>query len=161
VVLEPSEPLLWEYSNKSPADLRRGLSCSNIWLSYKSNPVASWIHLHDCRCFQEHQGMLWQSLRALCLPPGGPGSIWNYVGAPVRSTRESRRFACDFRTDLHFADVQVHTITASKCISKLARSRPCSVSLSSLDRECQAHLELLSSTACSKSRYTVCRWVVI
>jgi len=49
--------------------------------------------------------MLWQSLRALCLAPGGPGSIWNYLGAPVRSTGVPRRFAFGFRTDLHFADV--------------------------------------------------------
>jgi hypothetical protein len=48
--------------------------------------------------------MLWQSLRALCLAPGGPGSIWDYLGAPVRATGVSRRFACGFRTDLHFAD---------------------------------------------------------
>jgi hypothetical protein len=48
--------------------------------------------------------MLWQSLRALCLAPGGPGSTWDYFGAPVKATRVSRRFACGFRTDLHFAD---------------------------------------------------------
>jgi hypothetical protein len=49
--------------------------------------------------------MLLQSLRAPYLAPGGPGSIWNYLGAPVRSTGVSGRFACGFRTDLHFADV--------------------------------------------------------
>jgi hypothetical protein len=49
--------------------------------------------------------MLLQSLRALWFAPGGPGSIWNYLGAPVRSTGVSGRFACGFRTDLHFADV--------------------------------------------------------
>jgi len=49
--------------------------------------------------------MLFQSVRARCLAPGGPGSIWNHLGAPVRSTRVSGRFACGFRTDLHFADV--------------------------------------------------------
>jgi len=48
--------------------------------------------------------MLFQSLRALCLAPGGPGSIWNHLGVPVRSTGVSGRFACGFRTDLHFAD---------------------------------------------------------
>ena len=83
----------------------RSLSCSKIWLSYKSNLVASWMHLHNCRCFQEHLRMLLQSLRALCSAPGGPGSIWNHFGAPVRSTGVSGRFACGFRTDLHFADV--------------------------------------------------------
>jgi hypothetical protein len=49
--------------------------------------------------------MLWKSLRALCLAPGGRGSIWNSLGAPVRYTGVSRRFACSFRTDLNFADV--------------------------------------------------------
>ena len=57
--------------------------------------------------------------------------------------------------------LQIRSITASKCISKLARSRPRSISLSSLDRHFQAHLELLSSTACSQSRYRVCRWLAI
>jgi len=53
--------------------------------------------------------MLLQSLRAPYLAPGGPGSIWNYLGAPVRSTGVSGRFACGFRTDLHFADEGLHT----------------------------------------------------
>jgi hypothetical protein len=48
--------------------------------------------------------MLLKSLRALCLAPGGPGTIWNYLGAPVRPTAVSGRFACGFPTDLHFAD---------------------------------------------------------
>ena len=49
--------------------------------------------------------MLLQSLRAPYLAPGGTGSIWNYLGAPVRSTGVCQRFVCGFRTDLHFADV--------------------------------------------------------
>jgi hypothetical protein len=49
--------------------------------------------------------MLLQSLRALYLAPWGPGSIWNYFGAPVRSTGVSGRFACGFHTDLPIADV--------------------------------------------------------
>jgi len=53
--------------------------------------------------------MLFQSLRARCLAPGGPGSIWNHMGAPVRSTGVSGRFACGFKTDLHFADVRMKT----------------------------------------------------
>jgi hypothetical protein len=62
------------------------------------------MHLQNCRFSQEHLRILLQSLRALYLAPGGPGSIWNYLGAPVWSTGVSRRFACGFRTDLHFAD---------------------------------------------------------
>jgi len=61
----------------------------------------------------------------------------------------------------HDYGLQTCSITASKCTSKLARSRPWSVTLSSLDRHFQAHFQLLSSTACSQSRYTVCRWVAI
>jgi hypothetical protein len=49
--------------------------------------------------------MLWQSLRALFLAPGGPGSIWKYIGVPMRCTGVSMRFACGFQTDLHCADV--------------------------------------------------------
>jgi len=49
--------------------------------------------------------MLLQNPRAFCYVPGGSGSIWNYLGALVKSAGVSRRFACGFRTDLHFADV--------------------------------------------------------
>jgi len=49
--------------------------------------------------------MLLQSVSALCLDPGGLGSIQKYLGAPVRDTEVSGRFACGFQTDLHFADV--------------------------------------------------------
>ena len=105
-----------KYGNKSPADLRWGLSCSKIWLSYKSNLVASWMPLHDCRCFHEHLRMLWQSLREHYLVQGGPGSIGNYLGATVRATRVSRWFACGFWTDLHFDDVtHVFTRRLQKC----------------------------------------------
>ena len=48
--------------------------------------------------------MLLHSLRALCIPPGEPESISNYLGAPVRSTTVPGRFACIFHTDFQFAD---------------------------------------------------------
>jgi len=48
--------------------------------------------------------MLLQSLRALCLAPGGSGSVWKYLEALVRSPGVSGRIACGFRTELHFAD---------------------------------------------------------
>ena len=63
------------------------------------------MHLHHCRCFQEHVRMLLQSLRALCKAPGGAGSIWKYLEALARATGVSGRFAYGFRTELHFADV--------------------------------------------------------
>jgi len=45
---------------------------------------------------------------------------------------------------------QIGTIMGSKWVSKLARSWPGSVTLSSLDRQFLVHLELLSSTPCSE-----------
>ena len=50
---------------------------------------------------------LLQSLRALCLAPGWPGSIWKYLEALVRSTGVSGRVACGFLTDIHFPDVSL------------------------------------------------------
>jgi hypothetical protein len=61
--------------------------------------------------------MLFQSLRTLCLAPGGPGSIWNYLGEPVRSTRGPKRFACGFHTGFHFVDVAKHLNRPVKVIS--------------------------------------------
>ena len=61
--------------------------------------------------------MLLQSLRALGFAPGGPGSIWKYLGAPVRSTGVSGRFACGFRTDLHFADAEGRSLHAAELFS--------------------------------------------
>jgi len=56
-----------------------------------------------------------QSLRGLCLAPAGPGSIWNYLGAPVRSTPVCGRSECGFQTDLHFANAGTQT-TSTLCI---------------------------------------------
>jgi len=60
--------------------------------------------------------MLFQSLRELCFAPGGPGSIWNYLGVPVTSSGVSGRFACGFRTDLHFADDVVSILTGQRIV---------------------------------------------
>jgi len=68
------------------------------------NLIASWMHLHNCRSFQEHLRMLLQSLRAHCKAPGGPGSIWKCWEALEKATGVSGRIACGFRTDLHCAD---------------------------------------------------------
>jgi len=92
--------------SKCPTDLCRGPRSSKIWLFYKSNLVASWMHLYNCRCFQEHLSMLLQSLRALSKAPGGPGSIWKYLEALVRATGVSGKFACGFQTILYSADVR-------------------------------------------------------
>jgi len=91
--------------SKSPTDIQSGLNSSKSWLFYDSNLVASWIHLQNCRCFQDHQNVLLQSLKPLCLAPVGPGCTWKYIEALVRSTAVSGRFACGFRTYLHFAAI--------------------------------------------------------
>jgi hypothetical protein len=70
------------------------------------NLVASWMHPHRFRCFEEHVRMLLQSLRALCKGPGGAGSIWEYLEAVVRATRVSRMFPYGFQTELHFTDIR-------------------------------------------------------
>jgi len=70
------------------------------------------MHLYNCKCLGEHLRMLLQSLTALCLAPGGPGSIWKYFEALVRSTGVSGRLVCGFRTDLHLPDEGIMTLQA-------------------------------------------------
>jgi len=48
--------------------------------------------------------MLFQSLRVLCLAPGGSGSVSKYLEALVRSLGVSGRIACSFQSKIHFAD---------------------------------------------------------
>jgi hypothetical protein len=54
--------------------------------------------------------MLFQSLRALCLAAGGPGSVWNHLGVPMKSTGVSGRFVCDSWTDVHVADAVIKQV---------------------------------------------------
>jgi len=102
----------------SPTNLPRSLSCSKIWLSYKLNLKASWMHFDNRRCFQEHLRMVLQSMGALCVAQGGSGSFWKYNKALVGSTGVAGRFACGYPTDFHFADVHlgncVHTSVVSR-----------------------------------------------
>jgi len=91
--------ILW----KSPANLRGRPRSSKMWQFYRSNLVASWMHLPNCRCFQEHLKMLLQRLRALCFAPWGSGSIQKYLEALVRTLGVSGRFVRCFRTNSHFA----------------------------------------------------------
>jgi len=53
--------------------------------------------------------MLLQSLRALCLAPGGSGRVWKYIEALVRLPGVFERIVCVFRTELHFADDVSHS----------------------------------------------------
>jgi hypothetical protein len=90
---------------KSSANVGRGHSSSKIPLWGVSSLLASWSHLHIFRCCQEHLTMLLQSLRTICTTAGEPRSIWQYLGGLALFTGVSGRFACNFRTDLHFADI--------------------------------------------------------
>ena len=63
------------------------------------------MHLHNCMCFSAHLKKLLHYLSTLFWAPGGPGSVWNYSGALVRSTSMSGRFACGCWTILQFFDV--------------------------------------------------------
>jgi len=49
--------------------------------------------------------MLLQSLRALCLSPGGSASVWKYLEALLRSPGVSGRISCGLMTELLSADV--------------------------------------------------------
>jgi len=107
-LLTKSSTWLWRGLScfqKSSANLGRGYSKSKIPLSGTSSLLASWIHLHIFRCWQEHLAMIFQSLRTLCTAPGEPGSIWKYLGGLAWLAGVSGRFACNFQTDLHFADI--------------------------------------------------------
>jgi hypothetical protein len=83
------------------------------------------MHFHNCRCLQKHQRIIWQSLSALCLAPRGSGSSWNYLGASVRATEVSRRFACGFPTALHFPDVSVAIIGKNSTVKITSTSNNC------------------------------------
>jgi len=109
--LECYKPLQWEYSTKFE------ISCSSvqrskIWLFHKSKCRASWLHLHHCRCGQEHITMLLQHLQAQCSYTAGPGSSCNDLEALVQLTIVSSGLACGFWTILHFADIQLTSSTA-------------------------------------------------
>ena len=62
--------------------------------------------------------MLLQSLRALCLAPGGSGSVWKYLEALVTSPRVSERIVCGFRSALHLADVRNDSRVADEVLIK-------------------------------------------
>jgi hypothetical protein len=51
-----------------------------------------------------HLSIVLQSLRALCLAPGGPGSNCKYIEALVNLTGVSGELMCSLQTDLHFAN---------------------------------------------------------
>lgn len=99
----------------SPAVLCSSLSCWKTWLSYKSNLITFWIHLHICRHFQKHMRPLLHSLEELRFDPDGPRTIWTSIGALLKSTGVSGRYAYGIRTGLHSADIH-QSCTYTFCI---------------------------------------------
>ena len=92
------------------------------------------MHLHNCRCFQEHPRMLLQSLRALCLAPVGSGSVWKYLEALLRSPGVSGRIAWGFRTEFHFADAIVYPVPLRRNSNQ-----------THMNLNCQPEIKILSS----------------
>jgi hypothetical protein len=82
--------------SKSPTDLRRGHRSCKIWLSYESNLIASWMHRHNSRYFQQHLRIVMQSLRAQSLAPGESGCVYKYSNALVRMPGVSGSIMCCF-----------------------------------------------------------------
>jgi len=96
-----------------PAQLCRGPSSSKTSIFYQSNLVASL--------------MLLQSLRALCLAPGGSASILKYLEAQVRWLGISWSTRYCFQTNCRFTDMDhmlqlsltVHSISDTKCLASM------------------------------------------
>ena len=144
-------------------------ACKFAWWwppSASSNPLDYGLQVSTIMASKWHTSNLARS-RPPCLSPN-----WLDYGLQVRMSMASKCISKLARSPFRSASlssldhslqvyVQIPLLTDLMCISKLARSQPRSISLSSLDRHFQAHLELLSSTACSQSRYSVCRWVAI
>jgi len=89
---------------KALSELYIDFSCCKIWLSYKSNIIASSMYLHKCWHFPAHLRMCLQHLTALCSAQREFGSFLNYLWVLVRLTRLSGWLACIFQTILHLAD---------------------------------------------------------
>ena len=118
-----SNPKNYQCENTSPSLLQRlcrGLSCS--WsLPQTSAEVSAAPKVDNSNCQSRSILNAPPSLQVLsgardnalaesestCKAPGGAGSIWKYLEALVRATGVSGRFAYDFQTKLHFADVWV------------------------------------------------------
>jgi len=164
--------------SKSPTDLHSGLSWSVSWPSCKSNIGASEWALAEFQSTLLSSRGAWEPLELLRSTGKVDQSIWEvWVWLPDRFTfswwitpskcisklprflpPSSYPLSHDYSLQAH---LWVHMISASRCMSELNRSPPLSESLSSVYRHFQAHLKLLSSTACSQFRWTVCRWVAI
>jgi len=102
---------LWNPKNHCCENMAPSLpqTSAEVTASLKFDFSISWI--------SEHLTMLLNSLRALFLASGWPGSNWKYLAALVRATGVSGRFACGFQTDLHCADVhsEEYDILQSLC----------------------------------------------
>jgi len=152
---------------------------------YSSNRARSWPQVHletrsimAFKCISELddcglQMNLWNSLdhglqvhlQTCSITSSKHISVFNLISACRCIFKVAQLRPPSASPNLHYYGLPVHlqaySIKASKYISMFKTSPPLSASLSSLDRHLQAHLQLLSSTGCSQSRYTVCRWEAI
>jgi len=122
-----NEPLLWEYGTESSteaaqwagllskyrAELHSGLSFSRSLPQICAEDSGVPNFDYYISQFSEHLRMLLQSLRALCVTPGGSGSILKYLEALVMSPVVSGRIVCSFRTNLHCADISLWFLEVS------------------------------------------------
>jgi hypothetical protein len=90
---------------QSHAHQRRGQRNPKVWLVYKSNLVAFWMHLQNWWWFQEHSSMLLLCLKADCLAPGRSASIKKYLYRLTMSCGVYGGIECCFQTDLNIATV--------------------------------------------------------
>jgi len=146
--------------SESPNSLNHSLqvylqTCSIVACKFaQSWPASAYIQTRSITASKSISRLAW----------AWPSSV-HYHAFQVHITKPARSRLPSASPNIAVHRLQVHLqiwlITASKCFSKVTRSRPGSIYLSSLDFHFQAHLELLSSTACSQSRYSVYRWVAI
>jgi len=156
MLIEHSESLLWEYGTKSPSELYKGLSYSRSYpqtcTDLSAAPKVDYARRSIMNAPSYIQ-VLWGApentlveSQSTLLRARGPASIWKYFKALVWSTWLPGRFACGFRTDLHFADVRdivltpaavAHDARHQRFVAKLARA--CGGSMS---KECYDYFTL-------------------
>jgi len=99
-------------------------------------------------------------MTALSDMPGGPGRIWNYLQALVRSTGVSGRFAYGTQTDIHLADLWVigHRLcTLVKTRDTLLTNTVTRVAVFSVSQAAiwrTSHLEL-------RPEQSLARWIIL
>ena len=137
----------WEITGKVTSSDSHGFKLPNWWVESDQHPA----------CLQSTASMFSSNLALSWPPSASPNSIT----ASECICKFTRSWPPDVCPNSLTLSLRVGMVMAYNCISKLARSQPPSASPRSLNCYVQAHLDLLPSTTCSLSRYTVCRWVAM